>query len=130
MPRSIFHILLGILLWILFGYYWWLVVQRPITQHTHYALIAVGAITAGITLFLIGWVFHNTRIARRLKRRNSRVSGMPGVTVDFLGRRLVIADEGRLKQSGYIEVQVEERKEGNDVIREKFFRIIDKPAQS
>lgn len=108
MGRNVLHILLGILLWVVFAYYWYLVVQRPITGHTLLALIIVGSLVAGIALFLVIWILHNRRIARRKDRRKDRVENASVPEKDFLGRRFVESDEASLKRAGYIEVHLVE----------------------
>jgi hypothetical protein len=106
MARTGVHIFLGILLWIVFGYYWYIVFQRPITPHTRLALIAVGIIVCVLTLFLVYWIFHNRRIARRFPRRKRRAPASEQPTIDFLGREMMIPGGDELVTAGYIEVRV------------------------
>ena len=128
MARTGLHILLGILLWVVFGYYWHLVFQRPITPHTRFALIAVGVIVATITLFLLFWVVHNRRIARKNRRRKRRVVGAAGPDVDFLGRAIVLPGAASLAKASYIEVGVLEMSDdGGGITGHKVFRAGDAP---
>lgn len=106
MARTGVHIFLGILLWIVFGYYWYIVFQRPITPHTQLALIAVSAIVGVITLFLVYWIFHNRRIAKRYGRRRRRSLTVDAPTRDFLGRELMTPPEAELIGARYVEVHV------------------------
>ena len=69
MARTFFHIVLGALMWVVFGYYWYLVVQQPVTEHTKNALAIVGIIIAAITLFDVFWILHNIRVSKNGKRR-------------------------------------------------------------
>jgi hypothetical protein len=119
---------LGILLWVVFGYYWHLVFQRPISQHTRFALVGVSAIVVVITLFLVYWVFHNRRIARRNQRRTRRVASVAGPDVDFLGRAIVSPRAGELARAPYVEVGVLDMDDGEgEVTGHKVFRIGDVP---
>ena len=56
MIRTTFHIVLGSLLWVVFGYYWYLVMQQPVTDETKRALMIVGAIVAFITIVDALWI--------------------------------------------------------------------------
>ena len=77
----------------------------------------------GITLFLVGWIFHNIRIARVKHRRKSRVRDMGTPDADFLGRRVVIEDEAELKKSRYVEVHITHAEAGDEDAKEsKFFQ--------
>lgn len=106
MGRNILHIIFGILLWIVFAYYWYLVVQRPITGHTQVALIIVGSLIVAITLFLSIWILHNRRIARRNDRRKKRPDAVEVPETDFLGRPFIESDNDELKRARYIEVHL------------------------
>lgn len=126
MARTGVHITLGILLWIVFGYYWYIVFQRPITPHTQVALIGVSIIVVAMTLFLVYWIFHNRRIARRHPRRRRRFSAVAAPQADFLGRKVVAPDE--LADARYIEIHLVEMS-GNDGVAEmhKIFRTREEP---
>jgi len=119
------HILLGVLLWAVFGYYWFLVIQRPVTPHTRFALTGVGSIVGGISVFLVFWVLHNIRIARKRNRRSARVHRIALPETDFLGREFIEHSEAQLQSAPYIEIHlVEVQNEDEEGTREhKLFRI-------
>ena len=123
--RSRLHVLLGVLLWVVFGYYWYLVVQRPITDHTRVALMAVGSIVAAISLFLAMWVNHNTRIARKLGRRKKRVSSVALPETDFLGRTFVASSHEQLVAAPFVEVHIIEMWDSQGSSEQKVFRVSD-----
>jgi cbb3-type cytochrome oxidase subunit 3 len=126
MARTGVHIVLGILLWVVFGYYWYIVIQRPVTPHTKSALIAVSSIVVVITLFLIGWVFHNRRIARKHRRRKARYAETEAPDIDFLGRRFIWPANGSLLTARYIEIHVVQMSgEEDEVTGHKTFRVGD-----
>ena len=119
------HILLGVLLWAVFGYYWFIVIQRPITPHTRLALTGVGSIVGSITLFLVLWVLHNIRIARHSNRRNIRMARIALPETDFLGREFIEHSEAQLQAAPYIEVHLVEvlNEDENNTVEHKLFRI-------
>jgi len=123
--RNRLHILLGILLWAVFGYYWFLVIQRPVTPHTRFALTGVGSIVGGITVFLVFWVAHNIRIARRSNRRSARIPRIALPETDFLGREFIEHSEERLQHAPYIEVHLVEiqNEDEEGTTEHKLFRI-------
>ena len=126
MARTILHLLLGVLLWVVFAYYWYIVMQRPITAETQRALLIVGSIVAAITLFDLGWIVHNVRIARRSRRRNRRPDAAAPST-DFLGRTFMAQSDEALRRARYIEVHVVEM--SDDQARatgHKLFRVSDR----
>lgn len=123
MTRSIIHIVFGIVLWVVFGYYWHLVMQQPITGETKRALIAVGTIVAVITIFDWLWIFHNLRIGRRTRRLGRRPAP-PAPTADFLGRTFT-AQEDVLHRARYIEVSVIEVADQHHTAGHKLFRVSD-----
>lgn len=129
--RGRLHILLGILLWVVFGYYWYIVVQRPITEYTRIALIAVGSIVVLITLFLVVWVIHNQRIAKQLGRRNRRVTRPPMPAADFLGRTFIATSQEQLQSAPYVEIYIVETVDTEEAREHKVFRVSDKlPKQA
>lgn len=129
MHRSRLHILLGVLLWVVFGYYWYIVVRRPITAHTQLALLIVGSIVVSVTLIMFGWVLHNTRLSRR-NRRFERSDAPPGPESDFLGRTFTATDGQQIKSAAYIEVHLVESPDGESA-GHKVFRVPGKiPDQS
>lgn len=126
MQRSILHLILGVLLWVVFGYYWHLVAQRPITPHTQVALITVGAIIAGLILFQVFWVIHNTRQAHKHDRRISRRMPPAAPTHDFLGRTFIARSESDLRRAPYVEVHLVDMSDERRSSGHKVFRIADR----
>ena len=123
MIRTIIHVVFGIVLWVVFGYYWHLVIQQPITVQTRHALTAVGSLVAVITLFDWAWIYHNVRIARRGRRRVRRAApGMPAT--DYLGR-IFTEQEDMLHRARYIEVSVLEMADEKESDGHKLFRVSD-----
>ena len=123
MTRTIIHIAMGLLLWVVFALYWHLVMQQEITQETRRALIIVGTVVAVITVFDWFWIFHNLRIARRTRRRDRRAEPLPP-TVDFLGRNFMAQDD-LLRRARYVEVSVVMMSDERESAGHKLFRVSD-----
>lgn len=125
MGRTILHIVLGVMLWVVFGYYWYIVMQRPVSAEMKHALLIVGIIVASITVFDFFWILHNVRIARRGRRRKRR-EGELAPANDFLGRSFVMQGDDLIRRARYIEVHVVEmedtEKQGAGY---KLFRVTD-----
>jgi len=123
--RTHLHIALGILLWIVFGYYWHIVVQQPLSAHTRVALVAVGSIVGAIVVFLYLWVLYNMRIARQ-GRRKTRREGAVTPNTDFLGRTFIATSDEELRRAPYIEVHAVETEDATGLSAEhKIFRVAD-----
>lgn len=129
MTRTILHILLGVVLWLVFGYYWYLVMQQPITDETKRALVIVGGIVAVITVFDAFWIVHNTRIARSGRRRTRKTAAEPPST-DFLGRTFIAQSDEAVRSAPYIEVHVVEIADDKSVVKHKLLRVSELKATS
>jgi hypothetical protein len=128
MTRTILHILLGTLLWLVFGYYWYLVMQQPVTEQTQRALVIVGGLVAVITVFDVFWIFHNVRIARFGKRRTRRTAGEMPLT-DFLGRTYIAQSDEAVRAASYIEVHVVEIADDESTVKHKLLRVSELKAR-
>lgn len=120
--RTSLHIVLGVLLWVVFIYYWHLVMKQPVTAETKRALLIVGAIVAGITVFDVFWILYNVRLGRRTRRR-TRPAETPAPALDFLGRTFVAHNDAELRAARYIEVHVIQMEDTDTVGGHKLFRI-------
>lgn len=120
--RTIFHILLGALLWLVYGYYWYLVMQQPVTDQTKRALVIVGGLVAVITVFDVFWIFHNVRIARFGKRRARRAAAEPPAA-DFLGHTYIAVSDEAVRAAAYIEVHVVEIADDKATVKHKLLRV-------
>ena len=122
MARTFFHIVLGSLMWVVFGYYWYLVMQQPVTEHTKRALTIVGLVIAVITVFDVFWIMHNIRVARKGKRRVRPTAAAPPAQ-DFLGRSYVIPGDELVRAARYVEVHVIEVEDNQRVVQQKLLRV-------
>lgn len=121
--RNAFHAALAALLWILYGYYWSIVGQRPLNPQTMNSLAALGVL-AGLTIvILIVWVFHNIRIARRHQRRRKRPPRPRATVRDYLGRWIVCDHPEQLLDANYIEIDIKTSVIEDRTVEEKIFRM-------
>ncbi|MBM4131645.1 hypothetical protein FJ250_11570, partial [bacterium] len=67
--RQAWHWVASILMWILFGWYWYLVMQRQIGPNSLRAVWLLAAISAAGLLLTLWWVAHNKRLASRNRRQ-------------------------------------------------------------
>lgn len=123
MVRTTIHIVLGVLLWVVFCFYWHLVMQQPISDETRRALVTVGSIVGIITVFDWFWIFHNIRISRRSRRRGRRADP-PLPRTDFLGRVYMAQDEV-VRRARYVEVSVVEMADETQSAGHKLLRVSD-----
>ena len=120
--RTTLHIILGVLLWVVFIYYWHLVMKQPVTGETKRALMIVGAIVASISVFDFFWVLYNVRLGKRT-RRQTRPAEIPAPSLDFLGRTFVAHNDEELRRARYIEVHVVQMEDDKSAAGHKLFRV-------
>ncbi len=105
--RHALHLVASILMWILFGWYWYLVMQREVSPSS---LRAVGLLLLLSLLGLLGtmaWVAHNKRLAARNRRRGSPIPVSEVLTADHIGRPLAGIDAAALKGAKVVVVSID-----------------------
>ena len=107
--RHAIHILVSVLLWILFGYYWYVVVaQREVSADTLHAMgVLVGSTALGLAMTL-WWVAHNRRIAARGRRRDTLPPPPEPFAADVLERPVVAPPVDDLKSARVIDVALDD----------------------
>jgi hypothetical protein len=111
--RNLLHYLFSILLWILFGYYWYVVVERQIgREHLHPLGILVGFTALGLAVTL-WWIAHNKRIAAKGKRKNLMPAPAEPFDFDNLNRPIVGPGMPLLQAAYMVTVSVDDQ--GNKV---------------
>jgi hypothetical protein len=111
--RNFFHYLVSVLLWILFGYYWYVVVQRQISRDSIQPLGILLAITVLGLALTLWWRAHNKRIAARGNRKNIMPPPDEPFSEDFLRRPIIAPDMDQLKSAYRVSIKLDDR--GNKV---------------
>jgi hypothetical protein len=104
--RNLLHYLISILLWILFGYYWYVVFQRQIGPDSIQPLgILFGITVLGLAITL-WWIAHNKRIAARGKRKTLMPPPAEPFEFDTLNRPIIAPEMALLKTAGRVTVKM------------------------
>ena len=119
--RHLLHVLASIAMWCLFGYYWYVVLEREVSAATVQAVVILAVVVlAGLTVTVI-WIAHNQRLARRFAGRRRQRPDVPqtGLERDTLGRPIEAPDLADLRRAPVIEIAADaERKTYRAVARE------------
>ncbi len=114
--RYTIQLVASILLWLVFGWYWYLVMQRQLGPTT---LRAVGLLLlislAGLAATLL-WVAHNQRLAARNRRRGAPPGVAEPSVADHLGRPLAGPGPEALRAAKVVVITIDDQ--GRKVRRE------------
>ncbi|MFO7607571.1 MAG: hypothetical protein R6X35_00050 [Candidatus Krumholzibacteriia bacterium] len=106
--RHVLHTVLSLLMWCLFGYYWWIVAQRRVHPATIDALAILGLLAClGLTV-TVAWVVHNLRLARKYGRRKGFTVPPETFTTDHLQRPLVSPGLETLREARIVTVSLDD----------------------
>jgi len=106
--RNFLHVLVSLLMWCLFGYYWYVVLGREISESSIQALGVLSLVIAIGLILTFWWVAHNKRIARRNRRQGSPPTAPETFDQDTLERPLVSPGIEVLRQAQVVEVTVDD----------------------
>ncbi len=86
--RHLLHLIVSILMWVLFGYYWYIVMGREVGPGTTRAIVILGMLVLVGLVTTALWIEHNLLLARRLEGRRQGVRGAPEPNIewDAIGR--------------------------------------------
>jgi uncharacterized membrane protein YbhN (UPF0104 family) len=102
------HGVFAVLLWILFGYYWYVVGQRSINPATIDAVLGLGSLVAiGVILTMV-WVAHNLRLSRKFGRRKGFAAPAETFDKDYLARPLVHPPVHELRTAKIVTVSLDD----------------------
>ncbi len=110
--RHFLHVLISILMWCLFGYYWYVVSGREIGHDTRLALGVLALVIVVGLLLTLWWVAHNKKLARRNRRSTPPPLKPEPFDKDNLGRTIEAPDRAVLRDAPIVEVAVI-RREGD-----------------
>ena len=92
--RRVFHTLLAIAGWVLFGYWWWIVFQRVSRQEVRFTAIFIALSLLAIVLVTLLWAWHNLRIYKRKGPRLKVREATSDFAHDGVGRAVTFAPDG------------------------------------
>lgn len=107
--RKFLHFLFSILLWILFSYYWYVVVQRQIGRDSLQPLAILFAITVLGLATTLWWIGHNKRIAAKGNRNTLMPPPPEPFDFDNLNRPITAPEMSLLKTADIVTVKVDDR---------------------
>lgn len=112
--RQAWHWIASILMWILFGWYWYLVMQRQVSSSSLRAVALLVALSAAGLLLTLAWVAHNKRLAARNRRLGAPPTAPEERATDHLGRPLAGAAPATLRTARIVTVRLDD--EGRKVL--------------
>ena len=111
--RNYLHYVVSFLLWILFGYYWYIVFERQISRESLRSLGILTGITVLGLVITLWWIAHNKRIAAKGKRKTLMSPPDEPFEFDNLNRPIVAPAMALLKTAARMNVSVDDQ--GNKV---------------
>lgn len=104
--RHIIHVIISILMWILFGYYWYVVGGREIGEETQLALILLIVVIVVGLIGTLWWVAHNKRLASRNRRAGAPSTKPEPFERDNLDRPIEGPDVNVLRGAKVVDITV------------------------
>lgn len=105
--RNALHITISVLMWCLFGWYWYVVGQRKLNPETLDAVVVLGTVvTVGVVLTLL-WVAHNLRLSRKFGRRKGFKGPPETFTHDHLQRPLIAPPLEELRRAKIVTIALD-----------------------
>lgn len=98
----------SILMWILFGWYWYLVMQRQVSPSSLRAVGLLMAISLVGLLVTVWWVGHNKRLAARNRRQGAPPARPEAREADHLGRPLAGTPAADLRNARVVTVSLDD----------------------
>lgn len=111
--RNFLHYLASILMWILFGYYWYVVVERQIGRDSLEPVGILVIMTAIGLVITLWWIAHNKRIAAKGNRKTFMKAPLEPFEFDNLNRPILAPAMDILQSADRISVSVDD--DGNKV---------------
>ncbi|PID78638.1 hypothetical protein CSA17_07285 [bacterium DOLJORAL78_65_58] len=104
--RHFLHTVVSLFMWLLFGYYWYVVGKREIGRETLVPLAALGIVIVVGLVLTLGWVAYNKRLARRNRRRQAPPPKPEPFEKDNLGRPIEAPDVAVLRKAPIVEIGI------------------------
>lgn len=104
--RNFFHVAISLLMWGVFGYYWFLVSRDQMNRTSFQAVAILAVITIVGVLLTLWWVSHNKKLAQRNRRKGSPDTVPETFDADTLGRKLERPEIGALQAAQVIDIDL------------------------
>ena len=104
--RHAIHVFFSAIMWGVFAYYWYVVLEREIEPSTIRAMLyLLAAIVVGLATTML-WIRHNVRLARKFagRRRAPRPMPDPDITLDTIGRAVSHPGLEAMRQASIIDI--------------------------
>ncbi len=115
--RHFIHVVISLLMWCLFGYYWYVVSGREIGNETVQALGILSIVIVVGLIVTLWWVEHNKRLAQRNRRNSAPPPVAEPFDFDYLKRPIEAPDIEVLQAASIIDIDLvpfSEEEEAND----------------
>ncbi|HTR96918.1 MAG TPA: hypothetical protein VMH61_03365 [Candidatus Acidoferrales bacterium] len=88
--RRVFHTLLAVAGWALFGYWWWIVARRVSASEVRFTVLFIAFSLVAIVLVTAAWALHNLRVFRRRGARKALRDVPIDLSHDGVGREVLL----------------------------------------
>lgn len=108
--RHSIHVFFSAIMWGVFAYYWYVVLEREIEPSTIRAMLyLLAAIVVGLATTML-WIRHNLRLAHKFagRRRAPRSMPDPEITIDTIGRAVSHPGLETMRQATTIDIVANE----------------------
>ena len=106
--RNALHITISVLMWCLFGWYWYVVGQRKLNPETLDAVVVLGTVVIVGAVLTLLWVAHNLRLARKFGRRQGFEAPPEIFTHDHLQRPLIAPPLAELRRAKIVTIALDD----------------------
>ena len=108
--RNTLHIILSLAMWVVFGYYWYVVLGREVGTSTIRALLMLIAAVGGGLAVTVLWIGHNLRLARKFagRRRGAPQTTVPTLIADTIGRPVEHPGLDVLRAAAIVDIDADE----------------------
>jgi len=106
--RQFMHVFVSILMWGLFGYYWYVVLGREIDEATAQAIQGLAVVVVSGLLLTLFWVRYNLRLARKNRRRGAPPPAAESLERDALARPVVAPALPVLQQARVVQITLDD----------------------
>lgn len=119
--RNIVHVIVSVLMWGLFGYYWYVVSGREIGEATIQALGVLAVVIIVGLILTFWWVAHNKKLARRNRRSTSPATSPETFVADTLGRPITAPDMAVLHAARIVDIHLDIDADNPDDVGRKIY---------